>query len=149
VIKEYYKDEQYTKEYFLGDWLRTGDMGKTDRDGYLYLVDRKKDMIVSGGYNIYSKEVEMILESNEKVSEAAVIGVPDEQWGEAVKAFVVLEKGSAASQEEIIEFCKTRLASYKKPKYVEFVDFLPKNALGKVQKYKLKNSASSLKNCCS
>jgi len=149
VIKEYYKDEQYTKEYFLGDWLKTGDMGKTDRDGYLYLVDRKKDMIVSGGYNIYSKEVEMILESNEKVSEAAVIGVPDDQWGEAVKAFVVLEKGSAASQEEIIEFCKTRLASYKKPKYVEFIDSLPRNALGKVQKYRLKNSASSLKNCSS
>ena len=149
VIKEYYKDEQYTKEYFLGDWLKTGDMGKTDRDGYLYLVDRKKDMIVSGGYNIYSKEVEMILEGNEKVSEAAVIGVPDEQWGEAVKAFVVLKKGSVATQEEIIEFCKARLASYKKPKYIEFIDSLPRNALGKVQKYRLKNSASSLKNCSS
>jgi long-chain acyl-CoA synthetase len=140
IMKEYYKDEAYTKEYFLGDWLRTGDMGKFDNDGYLYIVDRKKDMIISGGYNIYGKEVEMILESNEKVSEAAVIGVPDEQWGEAVKAFVVLKKGSVATQEEIIEFCKARLASYKKPKHIEFTDSLPKNALGKVQKYKLKNS---------
>jgi long-chain acyl-CoA synthetase len=146
VIKEYYKDAQYTKEYFLGDWLRTGDMGKTDHDGYLYLVDRKKDMIVSGGYNIYSKEVEMILEGNEKLVEAAVIGVPDEQWGEAVKAFVVLKKGAVATQEEIIEFCKARLASYKKPKFIEFIDSLPRNALGKVQKFKLKASDPALKN---
>ncbi len=80
-MKEYYKDEQYTKDNFLGDWLRTGDMGRFDHDGYLYIVGRKKDMIISGGYNIYSREVEMVLESNEKVFEAAVIGVTDEQWG--------------------------------------------------------------------
>ena len=138
IMKEYYKDEEYTKEHFLGDWLRTGDMGKFDNDGYLYLVDRKKDMIISGGYNIYSREVEMVLESNEKVSEAAVIGVPDGQWGESVKAFVVLMKGLVATPEELIEYCKAKLASYKKPKYIEFVDSLPKNTLGKIQKYKLK-----------
>ena len=138
IMKGYYKDEEYTKEYFLGDWLRTGDMGKFDNGGYLYLSDRKKDMIISGGYNIYSKEVEMVLESNEKVSEAAVIGVPDGQWGEAVKAFVVLRESSAATSGELIEYCKAKLASYKKPKFIEFVDSLPKNALGKTQKYKLK-----------
>ena len=138
VMKEYYKDEEYTNEYFIGDWLRTGDIGKFDDDGYFYLVDRKKDMIISGGLNIYSREVEMVLESNEKVSEAAVIGVPDGQWGEAVKAFVVLRKGSIATSEELIEYCKGKLASYKKPKYIAFVDSLPRNALGKIQKYKLK-----------
>lgn len=138
IMKEYYKDEEYTKEYFLGDWLRTGDMGRFDNDGYLYIVDRKKDMIISGGYNIYSKEVEMALESNEKVSEAAVIGVPDGQWGEAVKAFVVLRKGSEATPEELIQYCKTKLASYKKPKHLEFVDSLPRNALGKLQKHRLR-----------
>jgi long-chain acyl-CoA synthetase len=140
VMKEYYKDKKYTKEYFLGDWLKTGDIGKLDNDGYLYLVDRKKDMIVSGGYNIYSREVEAILESYEKVFEAAVIGVPDDQWGEAVKAFIVLKKGLDATPDEIVEFCKAKLASYKKPKYIEFINSLPKNALGKVQKYRLKNS---------
>lgn len=140
IMKEYYKDEQYTKENFLGDWLRTGDMGRFDHDGYLYIVGRKKDMIISGGYNIYSREVEVLLESNEKVSEAAVIGVTDEQWGEAVKAFVVLRKGSEATSEELIQYCKAKLASYKKPKYIEFVDSLPRNALGKIQKYKLKKT---------
>jgi long-chain acyl-CoA synthetase len=140
IMKEYYKDEAYTKEYFLGDWLRTGDMGRFDHDGYLYIVGRKKDMVISGGYNIYSREVEMVLEGNEKVSEAAVIGVADEQWGEAVKAFVVLRKGSEATPEELIQYCKVKLASYKKPKYIEFVDSLPRNALGKIQKYKLKKA---------
>jgi len=142
VMKEYYKEPDYTKESFWGEWFRTGDVGRLDNDGYLYIVDRKKDMIVSGGYNIYSKEIEMLLESYEKVYEAAVIGVPDEKYGEAVKAFIVLKKGMQATENELIEYCKANMASYKKPRYIEFVDFLPKNVTGKVLKYKLKEIES-------
>ena len=138
LMKEYYKDPVQTREAFVGDWLKTGDMGKFDDEGYLYIVDRKKDMIISGGFNIYSREVEAILESNPKVAEVAVIGVPDEKYGESVKAFVVLNEGARATDEEIIEYCKAHLASYKKPKYVQFIDSLPRNAVGKVQKYKLR-----------
>jgi len=138
IMKEYYKDPEYTKKAFLGDWLRMGDIGRLDDDGYLYVLDRKKDMIISGGFNIYSREVEAVLETNKKVSEAAVIGVADEKFGEAVKAFVVLNKGAEVNAEELIEYCKTKLASYKKPKYIEFVDSLPRNIAGKVLKYKLK-----------
>ncbi|MDB4444495.1 long-chain-fatty-acid--CoA ligase [bacterium] len=138
VMKEYYKDPEYTGNQFLGDFMRTGDIGRLDDDGYLYVVDRKKDMIVSGGFNIYGREVEMVLESHSDVSEVAVIGVPDEKYGEAVKAYVVLKKGAAAKEEELIEYCRTKLASYKKPKTIEFIDALPRNAGGKVLKYKLK-----------
>lgn len=138
IMKEYYKDPLQTKEAFIGEWLKTGDMGNFDNEGYLYIVDRKKDMIISGGFNIYSREVESILEGNEKVAEVAVIGVPDEIYGEAVKAFIVLKQGAEATEEEMIEYCKTNLASYKKPKYIEFVSILPRNSVGKVLKYKLK-----------
>lgn len=138
IMKEYYKDPFQTKEAFLGEWLRTGDMGKLDNEGHLYIVDRKKDMIISGGFNIYSREVEMVLESNEKVAEVAVIGVPDEKYGEAVKAFIILKREARATEEEMIEFCKANMASYKKPKYIEFVNNLPRNTIGKVLKYKLK-----------
>ena len=138
IMKEYYKDPVQTEEAFLGEWLRTGDMGRLDQEGYLYIVDRKRDMIISGGFNIYSREVEMIIESNEKVAEVAVIGVPDEKYGEAVKAFIVLKHGSRATEEEMIEYCKANMASYKKPKYVEFSNALPRNTVGKVLKYQLK-----------
>jgi long-chain acyl-CoA synthetase len=138
IMKEYYKDKVQTEQAFLGEWLRTGDMGKLDNEGYLYIVDRKKDMIISGGFNIYSREVEAILESNEKVAEVAVIGVPDEMYGEAVRAFVVLKHGAKITEEEMIEYCRANLASYKKPKYIKFVDALPKNNVGKVLKYKLR-----------
>jgi acyl-CoA synthetase (AMP-forming)/AMP-acid ligase II len=139
IMKEYYKDPVQTRDTFFGEWLRTGDMGRFDHEGYLYIVDRKKDMIISGGFNIYSKEVEMILESNEKVSEAAVIGVPDGTYGEAVKAFIVLKPGAIATGEEMIEYCKANMASYKKPKYIEFINAFPRNTVGKVLKYQLKH----------
>jgi long-chain acyl-CoA synthetase len=138
MMKEYYKDPLQTQEAFIGEWLKTGDMGKFDHEGYLYIVDRKKDMIISGGFNIYSREVEDILENNEKVAEVVVIGVPDETYGEAVKAFIVLKQGVKATEEEMIEYCKANLASYKKPKYIKFVNALPRNTVGKVLKYKLK-----------
>jgi len=138
IMKEYYKDPVQTQEAFIGEWLKTGDMGKFDNEGYLYIVDRKKDMIISGGFNIYSREVEDILESNEKIAEVAVIGVPDKTYGEAVKAFILLKQGVKATEEEMIEYCKANLASYKKPKYIEFVSILPRNSVGKVLKYKLR-----------
>lgn len=144
VIKEYYKDRRANRETFWGDWIRTGDIGSVDEDGYLYILDRKKDMIISGGFNIYSKEVEGVLESHPKISEAAVVGIPDKEYGEAAKAFVVLVDGKEATQEEIIEFCTSRLAGYKKPKEIEFVDSLPRNTVGKVLKYKLKTEGTAV-----
>lgn len=98
----------------------------------MFLVDRKSDMIITGGFNVYPREVEEVLYQHDAVAEAAVVGVPDEKWVETVKAFVVLRPGKTASEEELIEFCKGRLASYKKPTSVEFVESLPKSAVGKV-----------------
>ena len=138
IMKEYYKDPTANQETFWGDWIRTGDLGRMDGEGHFYILDRKKDMIISGGFNIYSKEVESVLEGHPKILEAAVIGIPDRDYGEAVKAFVVLRKNQEATQEEIIEFCRSRMASYKKPKTVKFMDSLPRNTVGKVLKYQLK-----------
>jgi len=141
VMKGYYKDPEANQGFFLGDdWVRTGDIGKMDDDGYLYFVDRKKDMIISGGFNIYSKEVEKALEGHPKVLEAAVVAIPDKLYGEAVKAFVVLHEGQKATKGELIEYCKTKMASYKKPKEIEFIDSLPRNTVGKVMKYVLKGT---------
>jgi long-chain acyl-CoA synthetase len=128
-----------TSKILRDGWLHTGDMGRLDEDGYLYIVDRKNDMIISGGQNIYPREVEDVLLQHEAVQEAAVIGVPDEYWGESVKAVVVLKKGATASGEGLIDFCKTRLASYKKPRTVEFRDALPKSATGKTLKKFIKS----------
>jgi long-chain acyl-CoA synthetase len=115
-------------------WLYTGDFGRFDDKGYVYIVDRKNDMIISGGKNIYPREIEEVLYKHEAVLEAAVIGVPDEHWGESVKALVVLKPGKAESEEGIIAFCKEKLASYKKPRSVEFRTELPKNPTGKILK---------------
>jgi acyl-CoA synthetase (AMP-forming)/AMP-acid ligase II len=117
-------------------WLRTGDVGHVDADGYVYIDDRLKDMIISGGENVYSSEVERVLYEHPAVIEAAVIGVPDEQWGESVKAFVTVS--NPLRTEEVIEFCRGRLAGYKCPKVVEFVTALPRNAAGKVLKRELR-----------
>lgn len=128
----YWKAPELTAETIRDGWIHTRDMGYLDERGYLYLVDRKSDMIISGGFNIYPREVEEVLYQHPAVLEAAVVGVPDPKWVETVKAFVVLRPGCRATEEEIIEFCKGRLASYKKPTSVEFVDALPKSAVGKV-----------------
>jgi acyl-CoA synthetase (AMP-forming)/AMP-acid ligase II len=132
AMSGYWKEESLTAETIKGKWIYTRDMGYLDQEGYLYLVDRKSDMIISGGFNIYPREVEEVLYEHPAVMEVAVVGVPDETWGEGVKAFVVLKESHAASEEELIEYCKNHLASYKKPKYVEFIDNLPKSAVGKV-----------------
>jgi acyl-CoA synthetase (AMP-forming)/AMP-acid ligase II len=132
VMKGYWKDPELTAETIRDGWLHTGDMGMFDEGGYLYLTDRKKDMIISGGFNIYPNEVENALVEHPAVFEAVVVGVPDDKWGEAVKALVVLRSGAKATEEELIEHCRERLASYKKPKSVDFVESIPRNATGKV-----------------
>ena len=138
VMKGYWNKKEATEDTLRGGWLHTGDLAKMDEEGYLYLAGRKKDMIIRGGENIYPVEIENVLHSHPKVLEAAVIGVPDEYWGEIVKAYIILVPGQAASADEIIEFCRERLASYKKPAAVEFVAELPKNAMQKVLKHLLR-----------
>jgi long-chain acyl-CoA synthetase len=134
MMAGYWRMPEATAKTISDGWLHTGDVGKRDEDGYIYLVDRKKDMIISGGENIYSREVEEVLYTHPSILEAAVVGVPDEKWGESVKAVVVLKEGAEASEEEIIDFCKEHLASYKKPRSVDFRDNLPKTGSGKIKK---------------
>jgi len=134
VMKGYWNDPDATAKAFRNGWLHTGDMGTMDEEGYLYLADRKKDMIITGGENVYPKEIENLLYEHPDVKDAAVIGVPDDKWGESIKAFVVLKEGSGINEQEIIEYCKMHLSSYKKPGSVEFVPDLPRNLSGKVLK---------------
>lgn len=138
MMKEYYKNPEATREAFKGGWFHSGDLVRMDDEGFIYIVDRKKDMIISGGENIYPAEVEAVLYSHPAVLEAAVIGVPDPKWGETVKAYVVLKANQQLTSDEVIEHCRTRIASYKKPRYVEFLKALPRNASGKVLKTTLR-----------
>ncbi len=138
VMKEYYKDPKATAEAMRGGWFHGGDLVRQDEQGYIYVVDRKKDMIVSGAENIYPAEIEAVLSTHPKVMECAAIGVFDQDWGESVKAVVVCRPGETLTQAEVIEFCKAHLASYKKPKSVDFMDALPRNAMGKVLKTALR-----------
>jgi acyl-CoA synthetase (AMP-forming)/AMP-acid ligase II len=130
----YWELPEETAAAIRGGWLHTGDFGRLDEEGYVFIVDRKNDMIISGGKNIYPREIEEVIYTHEAVSEVLVIGVPDDYWGESVKALVVLKKGMSASEDEIIGLCKANLASYKKPKSVEFRESLPKSATGKLLK---------------
>ena len=138
MMKGYWRNPKATAETLRGGWVHTGDLGIMDERGYVYILDRAKDMIISGGENIYSREIEDVIVKHPAVHEVAVIGVPDETWGEAVKAIVSLKPGQKATQEEIINFCKEHLASYKKPKSVEFIAEIPKNPYGKVLKRELR-----------
>jgi acyl-CoA synthetase (AMP-forming)/AMP-acid ligase II len=138
MMTGYWKMPEETAKTIKDGWLHMGDVGRMDEDGYVYLVDRKKDMIISGGENIYSREVEEVLYMHPAVLEAAVVGVPDDKWGESVKAMVVLKEGAVACEEEIIDFCKEHMASYKKPRSVEFRESLPKTASGKIRKEELR-----------
>jgi long-chain acyl-CoA synthetase len=137
-MNEYWNMPKETAQTIRDGWLHTGDLGMMDEDGYIFIVDRKKDMIISGGENIYSREVEDVLYSHPAVLYAAVIGVPDDKWGESVKAVLVLRNGMSATEEEIIEYCKANLAGYKKPKSIEFRDSLPMTGSGKIQKNLIK-----------
>ncbi len=134
IMKGYWRLEEETEKVLRDGWLYTGDMGTVDEEGNIFIMDRKKDMIISGGENIYSAEVENAISSHPAVQEVAVVGVPDDIWVESVKAIVILKEGMRATEEEIIDYCKKSLASYKKPKSVEFWKELPKNSLGKVTK---------------
>jgi long-chain acyl-CoA synthetase len=138
VCKGYWNKPEQTRETITNGWLHTGDVGKVDEDGYLFLLDRKKDMIIRGGENIYCIEVENALYSHPKVLEAAVVGVPDKIFGEQVKAVLVLKPGESATEEEIRQFCFQHLADYKVPKFVKFTDALPRNPGGKVVKARLR-----------
>lgn len=138
VMSGYWKKPELTAETILKGWLHTGDMGYYDERGYLYIVDRKKDLIITGGENVYPREVEEILYQHPAVLEAAVIGLPDERWIERVHALVVLKKDVSAGPDEIIRFCKERIAKYKAPRSVEFMESLPKNPQGKILKKDLR-----------
>lgn len=138
VMKGYWNQPDATAEALRGQWFHTGDMATIDKDGYLLIVDRKKDIIVSGGENISSLEVEKTIMAHPVVLEAAVIPVPDEKWGEVPKALVVLKPGAQAGESELIEFCRSRLAHYKCPRSVEFFDSLPKTGTGKILKRDLR-----------
>jgi long-chain acyl-CoA synthetase len=139
VMKEYWNKPEETLATIKDGWLYTGDIGRMDEDGYVFIVDRKKDMIITGGFNIYPREVEEVLYEHPKVLEAGVIGVKDERSGERVKAFVVLKAGQTATPEEIMEFCRTRLTPYKVPRWVEFRSELPKNNVGKLMRRVLRD----------
>jgi acyl-CoA synthetase (AMP-forming)/AMP-acid ligase II len=145
VVRGYWGKPEATRETFRDGWCHTGDLGYVDEEGFYYIVGRKKDMIISGAENIYPIEVEQALAGHPAVAEAAVVGVPDARWGEAVKAFIVLKAGMQCTEEELIAFCKTRLASYKKPRHVEFVAALPRNASGKVLKQHLLKTEAPLR----
>lgn len=144
VMKEYYKKPEETAESMKNGWFHGGDLLRRDEDGYYYIVDRKKDMIVSGAENVYPAEVEAAILSNSKVLECAVIGVPDEKWGEAVKAIVALRPGETMDENELRDFLSDKLAGYKRPRMVEFVESLPRNAMGKVLKTELREKYGKL-----
>jgi len=138
VMKGYWKQPEATAEVMRGGWFHTGDMATWNQDGYILIVDRKKDIIVSGGENVSSLEVEKTLLAHPDVLETAVIPVPDTKWGEVPKALVVRKPGAQATAEELIQFCRSHVAGYKCPRSVEFVDGLPKTGTGKVLKRELR-----------
>ena len=138
IMIEFWNKPDDTRDTIVDGWLHTGDMGRCDEKGYIYIVDRKRDMIISGGENVYPREVEEVLYNHPAIQEVAVIGIPDPYWVEKVHAVVALKKGASVTTEELIAFCKKSIASYKAPKSVEFVDSLPKNPAGKILKRELR-----------
>ena len=138
IMKGYFRQPEATAEVLRDGWFHTGDIGVIDADGYLSIVDRKKDMILRGGFNVYPREIEELLLTHPAVSQCAVVGVPDERLGEEVKAFIVCKPGQPATEEAIVAWCRERLAVYKAPKYVEFRDALPMGATGKILKRALR-----------
>lgn len=143
VMRGYYNRPEETANAFKDGWFYTGDLVKADDDGYLYIVDRKKDMVLSGGFNVYTKEVELALLRNPEIADAAVVGVPDDIFGEAVAAFIEPASGSNPTPASVVEHVRAIVAGYKKPKYVFVIEALPRNSLGKVLKQKLRDQAAT------
>lgn len=139
VSPGYWNNPEETKKAYSDGYFKTGDLVKRDAEGYIYVVGRKKDMYISGGENVYPREVEKVLESHPDISEAAVVGVPHEKWGETGAAFLILKSGKKLSEEEVLAFCQKYLAKFKLPKHLVFLDEFPKNATGKIDKIKLKS----------
>jgi fatty-acyl-CoA synthase len=137
-MKGYYRDPQATATAFAGGWFHSGDLGVMHPDGYVELRDRAKDVVISGGENISTVEVEQAVLAHDAVVDAAVIGVPDEKWGERPKAFVVLKAGATTTEDELLDHVRARIARYKAPREIEFVDELPKTSTGKTQKFALR-----------
>jgi fatty-acyl-CoA synthase len=137
-MKGYFEDEEETEKAFKGGWFHTEDIAVWHPDGYVEIRDRDKDVIISGGENISSVEVEQTIEKHPAVMEVGVVSTPDEQWGERPKAYVALKESEEATEEEIINFVKERIARFKAPAAVEFVDELPKTSTGKIQKFQLR-----------
>ena len=137
VMKGYLNRPEATKDTILDGWLFTSDIGKIDDEGYLYILGRKKEMIIKGGFNIYPREVENVIAFHPKVREVAVVGVPDPVQGEEVKAYVVTKPGKKVSRQELFEYCQEHMAFYKCPKYITFLRSLPKSSSGRVLKHKL------------
>ncbi|MRS04271.1 long-chain fatty acid--CoA ligase, partial [bacterium] len=132
VMLGYWNNPAETAHQLRDGWLHTGDIGQMDEDGYVTIVDRKKDMIIAGGFNIYPREVDEVLYQHPKIAEAVTVGIPDSYRGETVKVFIVLKNGKQSSEQEIISFCREKLAPYKVPKFVEFRASIPKSAVGKI-----------------
>ncbi len=137
IFKGYFRNPEATAHAFRGGWFHTGDIAYRDAEGFFYIADRKSDMIIRGGENIYPREIDELLYKHPDVAEAAAVGVPDELYGEEVAAFVVLKEGRAASEDDIIAFCREHLADFKCPKSVRFMEALPKGPTGKVLKREL------------
>ena len=132
IMKEYWNNPEETANQLRDGWLYTGDIATEDEDGYIFIVDRKKDMIIAGGFNIYPREIDEVLYQHPKVMDAVAVGIPHEYRGETIKAYIVLKPGETATEDEIMDFCKQKLAAYKTPKSVEFRNSLPKSIIGKV-----------------
>jgi len=137
ILKGYYKNDVANANAFRNGWFHTGDVGYRDADGFYYIVDRKSDMIIRGGENIYPREIDEVLYQHPDIQAAAVVGVPDELYGEEVAAVVVLKNGANTSEQEVIDYCKARLADFKCPKTVRFLDDIPKGPTGKLLKREL------------
>ena len=145
VMKEYWNNPEETAGQLKDGWLYTGDIAVRDKDDYFFIVDRKKDMIIAGGYNVYPREIDETLYEHPKIQDAVTIGIPDEYRGETVKSFVVPKEGEVLTEEEVIDFCKDRLAPYKRPKFVEFRESLPKSAVGKILRKELRAEEAAKK----
>ena len=144
VMSGYWKKPEETENALRDGWLYTGDIARRDEEGYVYIVDRKKDLIIAGGYNIYPREIDEVLCEHPKIIDAAVVGIPDPYRGETVKAYIVLKPGESLTAEEVIRYCKTKVAAYKVPKQIEFREYLPKTTVGKIARKELRKEAVEL-----